>query len=205
MTRNDMGRQIALIAGAGPAGLTAALELLRRSNIQPVIIEADSQVGGISKTINYRGNRKHKDEVIHQIATALKIEFYELIKGTSSEPPPEGPSQGFFPYGPKSNDNAAFLHNLYQGLPFRPQKIKIMGRQSTIEENEAKEGKNCYKFVTLERGQVDLVIKHRDGNTERITLVLDEGYKFDSGELHHFENKSKQISKVFVVSYLENA
>ena len=46
-----------MIAGAGPAGLTAALELLRRSNIDPVIFEAENQVGGISKTINYRGNR----------------------------------------------------------------------------------------------------------------------------------------------------
>jgi protoporphyrinogen oxidase len=50
-------REIAVIAGAGPAGLTAALELLRRSNITPVVFEAENQVGGISKTINYRGNR----------------------------------------------------------------------------------------------------------------------------------------------------
>jgi protoporphyrinogen oxidase len=50
-------KQTALIAGAGPAGLTAALELLRRTDVHPIVIEADSQVGGISKTINYRGNR----------------------------------------------------------------------------------------------------------------------------------------------------
>jgi protoporphyrinogen oxidase len=49
--------KIAVIAGAGPAGLTAALELLRRSDIMPILFEADSQVGGISKTVNYRGNR----------------------------------------------------------------------------------------------------------------------------------------------------
>ncbi len=53
----DEQRKIAVIAGAGPAGLTAALELLRRSDITPIVIEADIQVGGISKTINYRGNR----------------------------------------------------------------------------------------------------------------------------------------------------
>jgi protoporphyrinogen oxidase len=53
----DDHRKIAVIAGAGPAGLTAALELLRRSNIMPMVFEADAQVGGISKTINYRGNR----------------------------------------------------------------------------------------------------------------------------------------------------
>jgi protoporphyrinogen oxidase len=57
MTASDKKQTIALIAGAGPAGLTAALELLRRTDITPIVIEADGQVGGLSKTINYRGNR----------------------------------------------------------------------------------------------------------------------------------------------------
>src|SRR5450631_2954064 len=57
MVATDEQRKIAVIAGAGPAGLTAALELLRRSDITPIVIEADTQVGGIAKTINYRGNR----------------------------------------------------------------------------------------------------------------------------------------------------
>src|ERR1700693_4403614 len=57
MSSSDKPRKIAVIAGAGPAGLTAALELLRRSDITPIVFEADTQVGGISKTINYCGNR----------------------------------------------------------------------------------------------------------------------------------------------------
>ena len=57
MTESDKRNRIAVIAGAGPAGLTTALELLRRSDITPVVFEADAQVGGISKTIRYRGNR----------------------------------------------------------------------------------------------------------------------------------------------------
>jgi protoporphyrinogen oxidase len=47
----------AVIIGAGPAGLTAAFELLTRTDIKPIIIEADKQVGGISKTIDYKGNK----------------------------------------------------------------------------------------------------------------------------------------------------
>jgi len=47
----------AIIIGAGPAGLTAAYELLTRTDIKPFIVEADGQVGGLSKTIHYKGNR----------------------------------------------------------------------------------------------------------------------------------------------------
>ena len=57
MTSNAEHGKIAVIAGAGPAGLTAALELLRHTNITPIIFDTDCQVGGISKTVNYRGNR----------------------------------------------------------------------------------------------------------------------------------------------------
>jgi len=57
MSLREDGRKVAVIAGAGPAGLTTALELLRRSNIAPLVFESDGQVGGISKTVNYRGNR----------------------------------------------------------------------------------------------------------------------------------------------------
>src|SRR6201993_1531348 len=49
--------QKALIIGAGPAGLTAALELLRRTNIKPIVLEASQEIGGISRTIRYKGYR----------------------------------------------------------------------------------------------------------------------------------------------------
>ena len=57
MSAPSRSGRIAVIAGAGPAGLTAALELLRRSDITPLVFEVDSQAGGISKTVIYRGNR----------------------------------------------------------------------------------------------------------------------------------------------------
>ncbi|WP_422359128.1 NAD(P)/FAD-dependent oxidoreductase [Reichenbachiella sp.] len=47
----------AIIIGAGPAGLTAAFELLKRTNIVPIIYEMSGDIGGISKTVNYKGNR----------------------------------------------------------------------------------------------------------------------------------------------------
>src|SRR5215472_3431306 len=47
----------AVIIGAGPAGLTAGLELLRRTDIQPIVLEASQEIGGISRTIRYKGYR----------------------------------------------------------------------------------------------------------------------------------------------------
>jgi protoporphyrinogen oxidase len=47
----------AVIIGAGPAGLTAAYELITRTDIKPIVLEASDVVGGISKTVNYKGNR----------------------------------------------------------------------------------------------------------------------------------------------------
>ena len=47
----------AVIVGAGPAGLTAAFELLTRTDIKPIVLEKSDYIGGISRTINYKGNR----------------------------------------------------------------------------------------------------------------------------------------------------
>ena len=51
-----MSRKTAIIIGAGPAGLTAAYELLGRTDIRPVIIEKGRYVGGIAKTVKHNGN-----------------------------------------------------------------------------------------------------------------------------------------------------
>ncbi len=48
----------ALIIGAGPAGLTAAYELLcQTDDIEVIVFEESTAMGGISKTVNYKGNR----------------------------------------------------------------------------------------------------------------------------------------------------
>ena len=57
MSQSNRHEKSAVIIGAGPAGLTAALELLRRSNVRAEVFDCDTQVGGISKTVVYEGNR----------------------------------------------------------------------------------------------------------------------------------------------------
>ncbi len=47
----------AVIIGAGPAGLTAALELLERTDVVPVVFEASDALGGLSRTVVHAGNR----------------------------------------------------------------------------------------------------------------------------------------------------
>jgi len=44
----------AIIIGGGPAGLTAALELSKHG-VPATVLEADKQVGGIARTVNYKG------------------------------------------------------------------------------------------------------------------------------------------------------
>ncbi len=48
-----------IIIGAGPAGLTAAYELLKdnKEGYDVTILEESDCIGGISKTVNYKGNR----------------------------------------------------------------------------------------------------------------------------------------------------
>ena len=52
-----MSQKTAVIIGAGPAGLTAAFEFLKRSDIRPVVFESTDMVGGIARTVNHGGNR----------------------------------------------------------------------------------------------------------------------------------------------------
>ena len=50
-------KKSAVIIGAGPAGLTAAYCLLKETDIVPVVLEEESFVGGISRTVEHNGNR----------------------------------------------------------------------------------------------------------------------------------------------------
>jgi len=52
-----MNKKRAVIIGAGPAGLTAGYELLHKTEIRPIVYEMSDDVGGISRTVVYKGNR----------------------------------------------------------------------------------------------------------------------------------------------------
>lgn len=52
-----MSQKTAIIIGAGSAGLTAAYELLDKTDIKPIVYETTQDIGGISKTVKYKGNR----------------------------------------------------------------------------------------------------------------------------------------------------
>ncbi len=50
-------QKIVVIIGAGPAGLTAAYELVTRTDLHPIVLEAGDVVGGLARTVSHHGNR----------------------------------------------------------------------------------------------------------------------------------------------------
>jgi protoporphyrinogen oxidase len=64
------GKADVVIIGAGPAGLTAAYELTR-DGIPCTVLEADTTVGGISRTVKYKGY--HFDIGGHRFFTKVSI------------------------------------------------------------------------------------------------------------------------------------
>ena len=54
MAQSSSSERKVIIIGGGPAGLTAAYELSKH-HVPAVVLEADNVVGGISRTVNYKG------------------------------------------------------------------------------------------------------------------------------------------------------
>lgn len=70
-----------IVIGAGPAGLTAAYELCK-AGVESVVLEKDNIVGGISRTVNYKGY--HFDIGGHRFFTKVKAVddiWHEVLDG----------------------------------------------------------------------------------------------------------------------------
>lgn len=55
-TRHLEAGDLVLIIGAGPAGLTAATEVLARGGV-PLVVDLEAQAGGLARTVEHHGNR----------------------------------------------------------------------------------------------------------------------------------------------------
>jgi protoporphyrinogen oxidase len=99
-----------VVIGAGPAGLTAAWELQSAGISDVTVIEAESQVGGISRTVNYRGNRidigGHRFFSKSDWVMNWWTYFLPLEDGGASEPlnlQYRGSSRNALPYGNRAS------------------------------------------------------------------------------------------------------
>ncbi len=83
-----MDKKKVIIIGAGPAGLTAGYELLKDKNTQyeVTILEETNEIGGISRTVRYNGNRM--DIGGHRFFSKDKevMDFWENLMPLQGEP-----------------------------------------------------------------------------------------------------------------------
>ena len=103
-----MDKKTVVIIGAGPAGLTAAYELLENDGAKEyevIVLEESQDIGGISKTVKYKGNRMdiggHRffskdDRVMKFWSDLMPIQgvksFDDEILGRERELAPGGPN-----------------------------------------------------------------------------------------------------------------
>ncbi len=112
-----MSNKTAIIIGAGPAGLTAAYELLKTTDIKPLILEESEFIGGISRTAQYNGNRMDigghrffsKNEKVNELWQDLmplqgSPTFDDIKTGTQKELNENGPD-------PELEDKVLLLRN----------------------------------------------------------------------------------------------
>ncbi len=112
-----MSKKTAIIIGAGPAGLTAAYELLKTTDILPLVLEESEFTGGISRTAEHNGNRMDigghrffsKNEKVNEIWQELMPlqgapSFDDIKTGTEKDLNPGGPD-------PETDEKVLLLRN----------------------------------------------------------------------------------------------
>lgn len=114
----------AVIIGGGPAGLTAALELLKRTDIHPIVLEQSQVLGGISQTVNNDGNRmdigghrffSKNDDVMRWWLDILPIQgkpaLDDLLLDRNKPFAPDGPD-------PETEDNVMLIRERVSRIYF---------------------------------------------------------------------------------------
>lgn len=140
-----------IIIGAGPAGITAGYELLKynKDKYEVIILEESNEVGGISRTVKYHGNRMDigghrffsKDENVMKWWMELmplqgKPSIDDIILGRDKDLPKEGPD-------PEKEDRVMLVRNRVSRIYYKKkffdypvslkwQTIKNMGFFTTI-------------------------------------------------------------------------
>jgi protoporphyrinogen oxidase len=119
-------RKNAIIIGAGPAGLTAAWQLLKTMpNMRVTVLEATDHIGGISTTIEYHGNRidigghrffsknKQVNELWQELMPIQGAPAQDdRVLGTRKEFAPNGPD-------PEKNDGVLLIRNRVSRIFYR--------------------------------------------------------------------------------------
>ena len=128
-----------VVVGAGPAGLTAAVELMRRDpGSRPLVLEATQQLGGIARTESYKGYRF--DIGGHRFFTKVgEVEqFWHDVLGTEMIDVPRSSRifyQGKFYDYPLRLSNTLENLGLYESFRVMLSYLKWQVRPSQVEEN----------------------------------------------------------------------
>lgn len=142
-------KKTAIIIGAGPAGLTAAYQLLKETDVHPIVLEASEYIGGIARTHVYNGNRMDigghrffsKSEEVNKLWNELiplqgKPSFDDKILGNEKQLAENGPD-------PETEDRVFllrrrlsriyFLHKFFDyPLTLKAETFKNMGFARTM-------------------------------------------------------------------------
>lgn len=132
------GKKTAIIIGAGPAGLTAAYELAEKTDIKPIIFEASDMIGGISRTVEYKGNRidigghrffSKSDEVMAWWNKILPVEKTPESEAFLAKYPNTVDAESV---DPDKTDNVMLVRNrlsrIYYGRKFYDYPITLSGK-----------------------------------------------------------------------------
>ncbi len=139
-----------VIIGAGPAGLTAAAELLKeKDRFSVTILEESSETGGISRTVKYNGNRmdigghrffSKSEEIMNWWSELMPVQgapsFDDKLLGREKELSPNGPD-------PEKTDNVMLLrervsriyynkHFFDYPISMKPETFRNMGLAATV-------------------------------------------------------------------------